>query len=88
MTRPAAWEAGGGWIYWTWKVEDADEWSYQAGLNFGWIPRDPTQRIYPGICDRKYLKGFVSIIPRPPWFAIDLPMALYIPLDAGRRAIR
>lgn len=50
LTRSAAWEAGDGWIYWTWRVEDADEWSYQAGLKFGWIPWDPTERIYPGIC--------------------------------------
>ena len=46
----AAWEMGVGWIYWTWKAENVDEWSYQAGLNFGWIPRDPNQRLYPGIC--------------------------------------
>jgi len=46
----AAWETGGGWIYWTWKAENADEWSYQAGLNLGWIPRDPNQRLYPDIC--------------------------------------
>lgn len=46
----AAWEAGSGWVYWTWKAENADEWSYQAGLNLGWIPQDPNQRIFPGIC--------------------------------------
>ena len=50
-TRLAAWEAGSGWIYWTWKVEDADEWSYQGGLNSGWIPWDPNERKYPGICN-------------------------------------
>ena len=49
-TNLAAWEAGSGWVYWTWKAENADEWSYQAGLNLGWIPWDPNQRIYPGIC--------------------------------------
>lgn len=26
-----AYEKGSGWIMWTWKAEDADEWSYQAG---------------------------------------------------------
>ncbi|KAJ7066941.1 glycoside hydrolase family 5 protein [Mycena amicta] len=39
-----------GWIYWTWKTEIADEWSYQKGLEAGWIPQDPTDRLYPNIC--------------------------------------
>ncbi|KAF8910616.1 glycoside hydrolase superfamily [Gymnopilus junonius] len=39
-----------GWIFWTWKAENADEWSYQRGLQGGWIPQDPTDRMYPGIC--------------------------------------
>ncbi|KAE9390725.1 glycoside hydrolase family 5 protein [Gymnopus androsaceus JB14] len=39
-----------GWIMWTWKAENADDWSYQAGLAGGWIPQDPTERKYPGIC--------------------------------------
>lgn len=39
-----------GWIYWTWKAENADEWSYQKGLAGGWIPKDPTDRLYPNIC--------------------------------------
>ena len=43
-------EKASGWIQWTWKTESADEWSYSAGLQYGWIPRDPTQRIYPNIC--------------------------------------
>ncbi|KAK7434061.1 hypothetical protein VKT23_020387 [Stygiomarasmius scandens] len=46
-----AYEKGGaGWIQWTWKAEDADDWSYQAGLENGWIPKDPTERVYPNIC--------------------------------------
>lgn len=44
-------ERGGGWIFWTWKAENADEWSYSAGLNYGWIPQDPTQRIYGNVCN-------------------------------------
>lgn len=44
-------EAVQGWIYWTWKTESADEWSYQKGLEGGWIPQDPTQRLYPGLCN-------------------------------------
>ncbi|KAF8920328.1 glycoside hydrolase family 5 protein [Mucidula mucida] len=39
-----------GWIFWTWKAENADEWSYQKGLEGGWIPKDPTDRLYPDIC--------------------------------------
>ncbi|KAI0833509.1 glycoside hydrolase family 5 protein [Trametes gibbosa] len=43
-------EAVQGWIFWTWKAENADEWSYQRGLEGGWIPQDPTDRMYPDIC--------------------------------------
>ncbi|KAF8317388.1 exo-beta-1,3-glucanase [Clavulina sp. PMI_390] len=46
-----AFEGGNGWIYWTWKTESADEWSYKAGLAGGWIPQNPTNRLYPNICD-------------------------------------
>ncbi|KAF7972591.1 hypothetical protein HWV62_17392 [Athelia sp. TMB] len=45
-----AFEAGSGWIQWTWKAENADEWTYQAGLAGGWIPQDPTKHIYPAQC--------------------------------------
>lgn len=46
-----AFERGGqGWIQWAWKAENADEWSYQAGLANGWIPRKPTNYAYPSIC--------------------------------------
>ncbi|EPQ60446.1 glycoside hydrolase [Gloeophyllum trabeum ATCC 11539] len=45
-----SYEKGSGWIQWTWKAENADEWSYQAGLANGWIPRDPTDLQYPNIC--------------------------------------
>ncbi|KAJ7269416.1 exo-beta-1,3-glucanase [Mycena haematopus] len=45
-----SYEKGQGWIQWTWKAENADEWSYQAGLANGWIPKDPTNHIYPNIC--------------------------------------
>ncbi|KAG7447408.1 glycoside hydrolase [Guyanagaster necrorhizus] len=39
-----------GYIYWTWKAEFADDWSYQAGLAYGWIPRNLINRLYPNIC--------------------------------------
>jgi len=44
-------EKSQGWIQWTWKAENADEWSYKAGLANGWIPQDPTNYQYPHICD-------------------------------------
>ncbi|EST09324.1 Glycoside hydrolase, family 5 [Kalmanozyma brasiliensis GHG001] len=39
-------EGGIGWLMWTWKTEAkaAEDWSYQKGLQYGWIPRDPTKR--------------------------------------------
>ncbi|SPC67737.1 related to EXG1 - exo-beta-1,3-glucanase [Ustilago sp. UG-2017b] len=39
-------EGGIGWFMWTWKTEAkaAEEWSYQKGLQYGWIPKDPTKR--------------------------------------------
>ena len=43
-------EKGEGWMQWTWKTVSADEWSYQAGLANGWIPRNPADRQYPNIC--------------------------------------
>ncbi|KIY67787.1 glycoside hydrolase family 5 protein [Cylindrobasidium torrendii FP15055 ss-10] len=46
-----AFERVNGWIQWTWKAEQADDWSYQAGLRYGWIPQDPTDLNYPTLCD-------------------------------------
>jgi len=39
-----------GWIYWTWKAENSDEWSYSKGIEGGWIPQNPADRVYPNIC--------------------------------------
>jgi len=44
-------EKAQGWLQWTWKAENADEWSYQAGLANGWIPKNPNDLQYPDICD-------------------------------------
>lgn len=43
-----AYEANLGWIMWTWKTagHTADEWSYKAGVQNGWIPRNPSQRSF------------------------------------------
>ncbi|KAL1738083.1 glycoside hydrolase superfamily, partial [Schizophyllum fasciatum] len=43
-------ESVSGWVYWTWKAENSDDWSYQKGLEGGWIPSDPSDRLYPNIC--------------------------------------
>jgi len=40
-----------GWVWWTWKAENADEWDYQKGLAGGYIPKDPTEKLYPGLCN-------------------------------------
>ncbi|CAK7205106.1 hypothetical protein SEUCBS139899_007871 [Sporothrix eucalyptigena] len=34
----SAYETGWGWFYWTWKTESAPLWSYQAGLQGGFMP--------------------------------------------------
>jgi glucan 1,3-beta-glucosidase len=33
-----AFEKSWGWFYWTWKTEDSPLWSYQAGLQGGYLP--------------------------------------------------
>ena len=43
-------EKGGGWIHWTWRAEQADDWSYEGGLQGGWIPWSVHNRSYPNIC--------------------------------------
>jgi len=45
-------EKGSGWIQWTWKTEDGngEEWSYQKGLQYGWIPQNPTTYQFPNAC--------------------------------------
>ncbi|KAF8808111.1 glycoside hydrolase family 5 protein [Phlegmacium glaucopus] len=43
-------EKAQGWVQWTWRADNAEEWSYQAGLANGWIPCDPTDLKYPNIC--------------------------------------
>lgn len=43
-------EMASGWVVWTWKMETSDEWSYQAGLKYGWIPQDPTTKRFGNQC--------------------------------------
>lgn len=49
-TQVNVYEKGIGWIMWTWKMEAADEWSYSKGVEYGWIPADPTERQHPDLC--------------------------------------
>ena len=44
-------EMAAGWIQWCWKTESADEWSYAKGVEYGWIPKDPSQRKYADPCN-------------------------------------
>jgi glucan 1,3-beta-glucosidase len=46
-------EAGAGWIAWTWKTETGktEEWSYQKGLEYGWIPKNLSERQFADPCD-------------------------------------
>jgi len=46
-----SYEKASGWIMWTWRAESSDEWSYQAGLKYGWIPSNPTSLKYGDICN-------------------------------------
>lgn len=39
-----------GWVMWTWKTEAAADWDYQRGVQGGWIPKDPSKRIYGDQC--------------------------------------
>ncbi|KAF5366258.1 hypothetical protein D9758_005687 [Tetrapyrgos nigripes] len=45
-----SYEKAAGWIQWSWKLENSDDWSYQAGLQNGWIPWNPDDRKFPQIC--------------------------------------
>ncbi|KAI5477223.1 hypothetical protein MNV49_006596 [Pseudohyphozyma bogoriensis] len=40
-----------GYIMWAWKTESAADWSWQAGVQGGWIPQDPTERLYGDQCN-------------------------------------
>ncbi|GAA5911813.1 hypothetical protein JCM5296_005376 [Sporobolomyces johnsonii] len=52
------WEAStSGWIQWCWKAENADDWSYYAGVQGGWIPSDPTQRMYGDQQRKRWLRA-------------------------------
>ena len=52
----ASMDALGDWFFWTWKIGNstttntvqAPLWSYQLGLEGGWMPKDPRQAV--GIC--------------------------------------
>lgn len=39
-------EKAGGWIFWNWKTQSRGDWSYQAAMAQGWIPKSPTTRVF------------------------------------------
>ncbi|TKY90468.1 hypothetical protein EX895_000466 [Sporisorium graminicola] len=43
-TQISVYERASGWIYWTWKTEQAADWDYQRGLKYGWITRNLNSR--------------------------------------------
>lgn len=61
-------DALGDWFFWTWKIGpsmltnkiEAPFWSYQLGLERGWIPKDPRSAV--GACAEA---GTPETIPRP-----------------------
>ncbi|EMD32912.1 glycoside hydrolase family 5 protein [Gelatoporia subvermispora B] len=61
----ASMDALGDWFFWTWKIAPssitntirAPQWSYQLGLENGWIPTDP--RVAIGTCES------VGVAPQP-----------------------
>ncbi|KAN0059734.1 hypothetical protein ACQY0O_008306 [Thecaphora frezii] len=45
-TQQYIYEKGAGWIMWSWRNDEALDWSYQAGLQWGWIPKDLDAKPY------------------------------------------
>lgn len=45
-----AYESHSGWIYWTWKAENAPEWAMNNLINAGLFPQPLTDRQYPNQC--------------------------------------
>ncbi|EGG08561.1 family 5 glycoside hydrolase [Melampsora larici-populina 98AG31] len=43
-------EKASGWFMWTFKAENSDDWSYDAGVKGGWIPRDPGFKAHGNPC--------------------------------------
>jgi glucan 1,3-beta-glucosidase len=42
----SAFESAWGWFYWTWKTESAAQWSYQAGVQGGYMPKVAYERAF------------------------------------------
>ena len=42
----SAFEKGWGWFYWTWKTESAPQWSYQAAVDGGFMPKVAYERAF------------------------------------------
>ncbi|ERS96160.1 hypothetical protein HMPREF1624_07696 [Sporothrix schenckii ATCC 58251] len=46
QAQMSAYETAWGWFYWTWKTENAPLWSYQAGLQGGFMPQVAYKRSF------------------------------------------
>ncbi|KAH9812996.1 family 5 glycoside hydrolase [Melampsora americana] len=49
--QTSVYEKASGWIMWTFKAENADDVSYDAGVKGGWIPKDPTFKAHGNQCE-------------------------------------
>ncbi|EGG09755.1 family 5 glycoside hydrolase [Melampsora larici-populina 98AG31] len=49
--QTTVYEKASGWIMWTFKAENADDGSYDAGVKGGWIPKDPTFKAHGNQCN-------------------------------------
>ncbi|ORY27801.1 putative glucan 1,3-beta-glucosidase [Naematelia encephala] len=49
--------AASGWIQWTWKTEEAADWSLSAGITYGWIPTPITAKPHGTPCNFSSLQA-------------------------------
>ncbi|KAJ1917201.1 hypothetical protein H4219_003331 [Mycoemilia scoparia] len=52
-TQLDAYEAGPGWTFWSFKLEDNNEWNFLHALDKGWIPSPVTDRKFTSYCKNK-----------------------------------
>ncbi|PWN92953.1 glycoside hydrolase [Acaromyces ingoldii] len=45
-TQQYVYEKASGWMVWAWKNRNARDWSYQTGLQYGWIPSNLDDKPY------------------------------------------
>ncbi|KAG6811733.1 hypothetical protein H0H92_006085 [Tricholoma furcatifolium] len=72
MFAQASMDALGDWFFWTWKIANSSAgivesplWSYQLGLENGWMPTDPRTAL--GTCDSLGVSGPIFDGTFQPW---------------------